>query len=331
MSSSRLFYPLVYVKQDALGSTGMVISTTDHRLYLRAASVSEMRRWLFCFQRSVALVLTHLLSQKGSNHQPLFPTSRKSGSAQGEDDEDAHLWLCELGFGHGRHSLMLQRRSSIQGTSVNADLKEEFSSRQPGGDPIFPSSGSTVSAVDLTQLYSRQSGQVLQGGIASSSGTGSGLSQSLSAAGGAGLFMRPGARQNIKLPPQLNGKLQSIAVKANPATYHAAVPPKDPSAAHGSEAIPIHATPQHAQRRISADGSTHSLGGAGERKLAGSYDRRHDSKTLLNDELVDLRLRLLSQSSVAGDDPDDDDDENIKREDSAEMAEHRRSQEAGDR
>lgn len=55
-----------------------------------------MRKWLFSFHRSVAIVLTHILE------------SRKSHA----ESEDRKVWLRELGNGHGDHYLKRQTSTS---------------------------------------------------------------------------------------------------------------------------------------------------------------------------------------------------------------------------
>ena len=52
---------------DQYGNTVIQIVTTEGKLLIRAESRDEMRRWLFCFQKSVALVLSKLLLQTPSS------------------------------------------------------------------------------------------------------------------------------------------------------------------------------------------------------------------------------------------------------------------------
>jgi hypothetical protein len=60
-----------------------------------------MRKWLFCFQKSVAIVMTHILERRKKE----------------ETNEDEKIWLSELGNGHGHYSSRLG--TSIPQPSVN--------------------------------------------------------------------------------------------------------------------------------------------------------------------------------------------------------------------
>eukprot|EP00599_Poterioochromonas_sp_BG-1_P005644 CAMPEP_0173144310 /NCGR_PEP_ID=MMETSP1105-20130129/7153_1 /TAXON_ID=2985 /ORGANISM="Ochromonas sp., Strain BG-1" /LENGTH=712 /DNA_ID=CAMNT_0014057959 /DNA_START=152 /DNA_END=2291 /DNA_ORIENTATION=+ len=61
------------------------IVTTDKKFKLRLSNIDEMRKWLFCFQKSVALVISHIVE----------------GRKKEEYNEDEKVWLKDLGNGHG--------------------------------------------------------------------------------------------------------------------------------------------------------------------------------------------------------------------------------------
>jgi hypothetical protein len=61
-----------------------------------------MRKWLFCFQKSVAIVMTHILERRKKEE---------------ETNEDQKIWLSELGNGHGHYNSRLG--TSIPQPSVN--------------------------------------------------------------------------------------------------------------------------------------------------------------------------------------------------------------------
>ncbi|RYG98528.1 hypothetical protein EON65_51330, partial [archaeon] len=65
-----------------------------------------MHIWLFCFQKSVALVLTHILDAK----------AKKASFLQAEL-EDRTQWVQDT-CGHGRYQNLLRRHA--QGTSASA-------------------------------------------------------------------------------------------------------------------------------------------------------------------------------------------------------------------
>lgn len=95
-----------------------------------------MNKWIFCFQKSVALVLSKLLRTKtanggrqsktasaspaslsvtgilGSSH--LTSTTTATTYNDTTPAEDARMWLRELGHGHGRHAMMMSKRASFK-------------------------------------------------------------------------------------------------------------------------------------------------------------------------------------------------------------------------
>ena len=200
----------------------------------------QSKRWLFCFQKSVALVLLHLLHEKTAYQQDLISGNlgiggwvKKSSNATSNtiiqrtvspnistynvhnntasllsthpsSALEAKLWLQELGHGHGKHSIMVKARTSQK--------DHDYSSGRPSASPSPPTAASGddtdislaasepgdmslsdrnnpshASAVDLTQLYMRETGEVLCGTKSKSSSSSGkysnnnyGLSQSLS-------------------------------------------------------------------------------------------------------------------------------------------------------
>jgi hypothetical protein len=104
--------------------TSIFITTTEHRLILRAETKDDMFRWLFCFQKSVALVLSSLLENLKHSRESEYvrgyghALDYKGISARDNvtrietpaEDAERDVWTQELGHGHGMHSFAAQRR-----------------------------------------------------------------------------------------------------------------------------------------------------------------------------------------------------------------------------
>lgn len=87
-----------------------------------------MRSMLFCFQKSVALVLTEILKSKNDSSDELRISTGSEKKAVA-DPEDV-VWTKELGFGHGRHLPVANRKygflDSPIGMGVRARTMEDF-------------------------------------------------------------------------------------------------------------------------------------------------------------------------------------------------------------
>lgn len=131
-SSKALSYEFVQIPMDTVitlradkkSTVGVeptiMITTTENKLYLKLANMEEMTKWLFCFQKAVALVLTHLLEAPSqhssvpaaggelmaldSHNTPVGVAARQGSSAAN------HIWLSELGHGHGGGTSTQNRR-----------------------------------------------------------------------------------------------------------------------------------------------------------------------------------------------------------------------------
>lgn len=58
---------VISLKTDNAHENTIVITTVNYKLYLNLANTVEMHKWLFAFQKSVALVLTHLMKSAESH------------------------------------------------------------------------------------------------------------------------------------------------------------------------------------------------------------------------------------------------------------------------
>lgn len=95
---------VISFRTDAISNNTIVINTTAVKIQLRAMSTDEMRKWLFCFQKSVALLLSRLMDRNTTSNL------RKS---QNGLDESSIVWLAELGHGHGKQSALAKKRKSL--------------------------------------------------------------------------------------------------------------------------------------------------------------------------------------------------------------------------
>ena len=323
----------------------IVLTTADCKLHMKANAIDEMNKWIFCFQKSVALVLSKLLSAKAnamnnnqnfydsrerpttlSTSNPLVPQATSSSlypTSQGEET-DVKMWLSELGHGHGRHSIMLSKRNALKAEGADqtndtegkekklnrkslSTVKEDipgsltssqvrdaivlspsssFDSREKGGvfesRPIKSSMTlSRISAipirvqkndsnVDLTQLYSRESGQV-RNGLNSSRGKTS----------------------------------QSYGDQADSFMAYA-WPPMSFTNPNPTNAIPITKT---GHRVIPHNSDPLEVYETYEQKIATSYNQRFDMRTVLSDEDIALRMQMEAQEALTprGEEEDDED------------------------
>ena len=324
----------------------IALTTADCELHMKANSIDEMNKWIFCFQKSVALVLSKLLSAKAnamnnqnfydsrerpanlSTSNPLAPQATQSSlypSSQGEET-DVKMWLSELGHGHGRHSIMLNKRNALKAEGANhtndsedkekksnrkslSTVKEDipgslissqvrdaivlspsssFDSRDKGGvlesRPIKNSMTlSRISAipirvqkndsnVDLTQLYSRESGQV-RNGLNSSRG---------------------------KTSQSYGDQAESFMAYARPPISFTNPNPTNaiPITKTGHRAIPHNSDPLEVYETY-------------EQKIATSYNQRFDMRTVLSDEDIALRMQMEAQEALTprGEEDEEDGDE----------------------
>lgn len=91
----------------------------------------QMRDWLFCFQKCIALVLTHILDSKA-----------RTASFLQAQLEDRKIWTSELGYGHGNYQNAARRHSQTGGGSNRAYTMEDLGFRDgaPDRDIPFPAS-----------------------------------------------------------------------------------------------------------------------------------------------------------------------------------------------
>jgi hypothetical protein len=76
-----------------------------------------MNKWLFVFQRSVAIVLTHILEERKHHHhhQQHYQNSMLTHTSS-RSSEDPRIWQSDLGNGHGHYNPNVHRNYS---SSVN--------------------------------------------------------------------------------------------------------------------------------------------------------------------------------------------------------------------
>lgn len=58
-------------------ANSMLITTTESKIHLRANNSEEMKGWLFCFQKSVALVLSHLIESSSASSSAVPSSSSR--------------------------------------------------------------------------------------------------------------------------------------------------------------------------------------------------------------------------------------------------------------
>lgn len=95
---------VISFRTDGSNINTIIINTTNCKLQLRAMSTDEMRKWLFCFQKSVALLLSRLIDRN--------TTTNFRKSQDGLNDSD-FVWIAELGHGHGKQSALAKKRKSL--------------------------------------------------------------------------------------------------------------------------------------------------------------------------------------------------------------------------
>lgn len=283
-----------------------------------------MNKWIFCFQKSVALVLSKLLSAKATSTQKTSEAAElKRSRVQGRSGitsrsalprniyaksrtllspsngtavtDDPKVWLCELGHGHGRHSMMLQQRNNFKedlstdrednGGSLSSSNSHE--SKKDKSRPMAPAAfldlgqmTSNGSSVDLTQLYARESGNVLK---VSRDSRGTGNSLKISRDG----------RKDDRVA-SASGLSQSLLTTQTFISYPRP-PPSQQSLQPHPTAIPIVKDQAYDTSESSSRNETEGVGLGYDQKLATSYNDRLDTRSLLDDENVELRLRLMSK------------------------------------
>ena len=103
-----------------------------------------MRKWLFCFQKSVALVLTHLRASV-----PFHPIDNNENSS--------NIWLKELGHGHGLHRTHALSRYA-------SDPPHQVSGRALTAEDVYEAmkdKAVTGNVSELMRINSRNSSQKL--------------------------------------------------------------------------------------------------------------------------------------------------------------------------
>ena len=104
---------VISFRTDASNINTIIINTTNSKLQLRAMSTDEMRKWLFCFQKSVALLLSRLIDRN--------TTTNFRKSQDGLNDSDI-VWIAELGHGHGKQSALAKKRKSLTDNNSNITI-----------------------------------------------------------------------------------------------------------------------------------------------------------------------------------------------------------------
>lgn len=108
-----------------------------------------MHNWLFCFQKSVALVLTHLLT----NAESVGKGSKLFKSIESIDG-DNNIWLSELGHGHGLQKAALLKRYTFQ------EQQQQQATRAFTTEDVFDAMRDKTrggSSVDLSRINSTSS------------------------------------------------------------------------------------------------------------------------------------------------------------------------------
>lgn len=133
---------VVSIRTDnAFGKNAFRLTTTDNKLYLQADTADKQRNWLFLFQKSVALVLSHIMATTKPadllNPKQLLLSPTGTGSNSGKQSvtnavAPAQVWLNELGYGHGKHSFLVnKRRSSFTKAANGADESNDVATAIP--------------------------------------------------------------------------------------------------------------------------------------------------------------------------------------------------------
>jgi hypothetical protein len=92
---------------------------------------TQRNKWLFAFQKSVALVLSHIMTHQtpadllaSSNRFGVTNKPSPTTSPTKQQNPDAAFWMNELGHGHGKNFYMLnKRRSSFSSKTDHEDNK----------------------------------------------------------------------------------------------------------------------------------------------------------------------------------------------------------------
>lgn len=303
-----------------------------------------MNKWIFCFQKSVALVLSKLLTAKAAATESTNQTAElKRSRGQGRSGitspsalphnvssyssttlsptsgvaatDDPKVWLCELGHGHGRHSMMLQQRNnfkedlstdrednggSLSSSNSHESKKDKSKTSATAALLDLGHMSSHGSSIDLTQLYARESGNVLK------------VSRDCRETANSLKTSRDDRKDN-RVGTSATGLSQSLFDSHSFMSY-----PRPPQSQQNLQphptAIPI---VKDQANDSSASSSRREAGGVGlgyDQKLATSYNDRLDARSLLDDEHVELRLRLMSKE-ISSDGEDTGTDSGIEDED----------------
>lgn len=94
----------------------ITVKTLEQSFQFRAPSLSDAQRWVFCFQKSVALVLSHLMKYSNSRSGRTLSTGREDSG-----------WTLETGNKHGEPMLLAKRRASMNAQGLD-HLEEELHS-----------------------------------------------------------------------------------------------------------------------------------------------------------------------------------------------------------
>lgn len=117
--------PLTVLQQQSPKDPTIKITTTETRLQLKLSDLDQMRSWLFCFQKSSALVLTHILEAKS-----------KAANFLQAQLEDRKIWTTELGHGHGCYQNVARRHQTGNASNNRAYTMEDLGYRDNSSLPL---------------------------------------------------------------------------------------------------------------------------------------------------------------------------------------------------
>lgn len=285
------------------GSNSMLITTTEGaKIHLRAGTADEMKIWLFCFQKSVALVLSHLIEE----------SSFSSSSAV------AHSGRVGLGYGYvlGSSSSSL---SLSNGSLSSAGGDDSICSQGSGADPPFLQRQSSKSIYPSSR---RRSANDASGGraytdediesIISSAADDSGVRWERSRSTRDLSRLRPDASENLLFSGSRTASIPARRSLASHNTPDRAASESYSSGARSSPAVQSVAMSPAIPIFMGGGALGADVHHRGEMKVAGSYNEDSFPQQLLEDAIrvLDLHTRSASdQGSDCGSGEDEGDSE----------------------
>jgi len=130
------------IKLRADGDATILVSTTTQKILLRLATTDEMHKWLFCFQKSVAMVLTHLMSlaynpssgtgASGQPHSNNHNHHDKHNQQQQQTGINKPLYSPRMGAAAVASAAALHSRPAVGGVDIHSGRRGSGSAAVDG-------------------------------------------------------------------------------------------------------------------------------------------------------------------------------------------------------